>query len=866
MFTTTIRLGITALTLALTLPPAAAAVTATLVSASAQSTVVRLNVPPPSFVDVDTPAGVFQRFARGELALGAVRGGDAALGWPELPMAGFPLALPLDWRGAPGLRVTPEGLPHRMAVRPYPVQPMESANADDRALPPFAYDPAKYQRGAAQPGALQDRRALFKGDANLETLRFTPYGYDPASGVLTWYDSYLVQVDHAAGGCFQLDHLMNTANAPAFDGIDRMIQTQPKPALGYAVNPGPLDLRCAAPATDLSLGSARLIIVSHPDFLPAAQTLKAHKEAMGISTTVLSTATLSGGPPVASATQIRNAVASYYASRAVKPRWLLLMGDAEKIPTHYDQQNSQNQALNASDIWYGQFLPGATEETVAALGIGRFPVDTLEQANAMVSKVMAYETQPPTGGLSPVHGNSFYQRMTFASYFEGENTVDTRWFAEVSELLRNHAQAQGLDVERIYTADSASDPRTWRSGLPVPADLRKPAFAWDGDRADIVAAVNAGTTLLFHRDHGNWNGFGDPRFRIEHLAQISVSGNQYPVVFSINCASGIFDNETVDLPENKVGSGYGPDPGMSYFAERFVRQPDGALAVIGDSRNSSTVDNGHLAIGLFDALFPGLAPEFGGNASVRRLGDVLNHAMTYVAAVDAGTTSNLHPTDDGALVGVRGLRQEMNLYSLLGDPSVKLRFDAPWVFALPTLTLRDGRLEVHVERQPCPSCPTTAPPPEMVTAVAFDPTTGARVGRTLIDANGNGVIDLAGHSSNVVVRIGSGDGVSQQAAPRESDRDGDGVPDSRDNCVAVPNADQRDSDGDGFGDACDADANNDGIVNSLDLAMVKQAFGASGPSRADLNGDGRVNALDLAAVRTLFGTRPGPSAWHPTGR
>lgn len=40
-------------------------------------------------------------------------------------------------------------------------------------------------------------------------------------------------------------------------------------------------------------------------------------------------------------------------------------------------------------------------------------------------------------------------------------------------------------------------------------------------------------------------------------------------------------------------------------------------------------------------------------------------------------------------------------------------------------------------------------------------------------------------------------------APDAPDDDGDGVPDTNDNCPAVANADQADADEDGVGDACD---------------------------------------------------------------
>ncbi len=91
------------------------------------------------------------------------------------------------------------------------------------------------------------------------------------------------------------------------------------------------------------------------------------------------------------------------------------------------------------------------------------------------------------------------------------------------------------------------------------------------------------------------------------------------------------------------------------------------------------------------------------------------------------------------------------------------------------------------------------------------------------------------------------------------DTDADGVDYSLDNCRAIANADQRDTDNDGIGNVCDADLNNDCIVNAVDLGLFRLRFFSNDPD-ADFNGDGVVNAVDLGQLRLAFFTAPGPSA------
>ncbi|MFK8016541.1 MAG: hypothetical protein AB8G17_14000 [Gammaproteobacteria bacterium] len=99
------------------------------------------------------------------------------------------------------------------------------------------------------------------------------------------------------------------------------------------------------------------------------------------------------------------------------------------------------------------------------------------------------------------------------------------------------------------------------------------------------------------------------------------------------------------------------------------------------------------------------------------------------------------------------------------------------------------------------------------------------------------------------------------------DTDNDGIADISDNCTLVPNGvllpddggnSQRDTNGDGFGNVCDPDLNNDNIVNVVDLGLLRQVF-FQADDDADLNGDGIVNVVDLGILRAQFFAPPGPA-------
>lgn len=96
------------------------------------------------------------------------------------------------------------------------------------------------------------------------------------------------------------------------------------------------------------------------------------------------------------------------------------------------------------------------------------------------------------------------------------------------------------------------------------------------------------------------------------------------------------------------------------------------------------------------------------------------------------------------------------------------------------------------------------------------------------------------------------------------DDDLDLIPDIADNCADTANSNQLDTNDDGYGQLCDADLDDSGKTNTLDLRIYKAAHNscsgdASFNEDADFNGDGCVNTLDLNILKGLYRKPPGPS-------
>jgi hypothetical protein len=572
---------------------------------------LRVDLPVLQFVDADGGGRTWTKLTLPEADTSAQPGS------PGIPVVSKTLGVPegatMKVDATSSTSYTIDGVD----VFPAQPEPMDQGAPFDRppySTPPFQVDNGEYRQRGNVPAEPAGGVILGQSrDVTLGTVDVPAAQYSPAAKRLKVLTSVDVEVKFEGGS-----HQFSPQLQSPWESAQRRLRD--------ALINGPV-VKGTPPSSYERCGE-EMLVITNPSTLAAANTFANAKRLQGMRTSVLQTGAdpgQVGTTPAEIQTQIR---AHLTDATCVHPSYVTILGDDELVPTFPGINGIE------SDLEYS--LRDGTDE-LSDVAVGRIVGNDAGAVTTAINKIISYENAPPSG--------IWQRRATVAADFQDDNGdgLEDRTFTLFAEIARNgilSAPGFGLTVDRIYAESPTGDPQKLAYGTDVPAELKKPAFAWNGGTADIAAAWNEGRYLIVHRDHGLSNQWWSPRFTTTDVDALT-NGNLLPVVVSINCQSGAFQ-----------------DDDASFATQALVNPNGGAVGVFGDTEISPSGHNTQIGWGFLDAMLPRVLPDEG-PATKQRMGDALISSKNRLAGQSP-------PTTDG------NTRNELYLWHYFGDPSMQM--------------------------------------------------------------------------------------------------------------------------------------------------------------------------------------------------
>lgn len=344
------------------------------------------------------------------------------------------------------------------------------------------------------------------------------------------------------------------------------------------------------------------LIVTYPDFMEAAQRLMAlHNRIdpdlnISITTPEVIYNEFSCGAKDVSA--IRDFCRMLYLDSNLghRVKYLLLLGDCsfdyknrsgivDFVPTYETEASLEMNNTFVTDDYFG-FMDeneGAINRSLADIGIGRFTVSTLEQANQMVDKVERYVVKDASTM------GAWRNTVTFL-------TDDEDGFVRNAEKMVNRLPevgGEGIVVDKIYldAYQQVSSP----GGEICP---------------EVNAAVNSrmekGTLVLNYTGHGGEVQLAEEKILQRKDVDSWRNAPMYPLMVTGTCEFSRYDDH------NRTSLG----------EYAFLNQYGGMVAMFTTSRVTYGLDNLSFNMGVYENLFRVVGGE------LYRLGDVYRMAKT----------------------------------------------------------------------------------------------------------------------------------------------------------------------------------------------------------------------------------------------
>jgi hypothetical protein len=509
-------------------------------------------------------------------------------GAPNLPGGGKYIAIP---QGA-------EAVLHIVSMRKESYKNIEVAPSPriplDTEVGPLEYPTRTdiYTTNAffpAQPVTLSEPSKIRGVDVVM--LGISPFQYNPVTKELVVYRDMEIEIEFVGGnGQVGEERLRSRFWDPILE--DAVLNHQSIPTVDYSKK---------AIANRAENGCEYLIIVPDgEDYMNWANEIKSFRIKQGITTEIRTLTDVGGN----SAGVIEAFVNNVYNTWDPVPAAILLMGD------YGTNQNTQIMSpiwdnYCASDNIYADVDNDDMPEIVFA----RMVANNNTELETFVTKFINYETNPPTNP-------GFYNHPITALGWQTE-----RWFQICSETIGGYFKnVHGKDpvrINEIYDGNPNSDPWSTAAntstilaefgpnGLGYIPGTPQELGGWSGGNAnDVNNAINAGSFLLQHRDHGMETGWGEPAYTNSNIN--GLQNTDLTFILSINCLTGKYNWSSECFVEK-------------FHRHRYNNVNSGALGVIGASEVSYSFVNDTYVWGLVDNMWPDYMPEYGSTPEERGL-------------------------------------------------------------------------------------------------------------------------------------------------------------------------------------------------------------------------------------------------------
>jgi hypothetical protein len=391
----------------------------------------------------------------------------------------------------------------------------------------------------------------------------------------------------------------------------------------------------AARSLDDPVDGADYLIVTHPDFAAALAPLITHRANQGLRVTTVDVEAVYDQfgdgrmHPGAIRAFLRHAYTNW---PDPAPQYALLVGDGTTDPRGYrpDSQPTYLPPYLADvDPWLGQVpsdnhYADLTGDLLPELRLGRLPVNSSAEVEAIVTKIISYEETPLPGDWN--------KRLLFGA---DNPSPQGNHHADADREFNTYATpAYGYRGTRVYLSETAGEPYLYTD-------------AQEAQQA-LIAALDRGALLYSYFGHASWHqeavletdGYA-PLFHRDHIAQLN-NQRRWPVVLHMTCITGDYAHPSSDTLDESLLRADGV----------------GAIAVWGTSGSGVATGHRQLHQTLYQTLFDDGQTE---------LGAAVHAALVSLYAT--GTHYDLIQT-----------------YHLFGDPALTLNTAVSFSVYLPLVT------------------------------------------------------------------------------------------------------------------------------------------------------------------------------------